>query len=212
MEEVIQFQKNAGVVNEKGEQLGSLERVVMDPKTKVITDLVVRGGTLFKKGEKVVSMDLVAETTTDLVILRSAPNGLEDFPEFEEKRVVSDIEAEPHEQPPVIYGYGGTPVVIPSPKEQFTTVTERNIPEGTVALKEGAKVVAVGGKLVGNVESILADPRADLVTHIGVSRGLLAKETKLIPIQWVKSLDEDKVVLRVKKESLEDIREIAPLE
>lgn len=212
MEKVIQFQKNAEVINEKGVQLGSLERVVMNPNTKVITDLVIRGGTLFKKDEKVVSMDLVAATTTDVVVLRGAPHGLEDFPEFEEKRVVSDVEGEPNDQPPVIYGFGGTPIVVPNPREQLTTVTERNIPEGTVALKEGARVEAVGGKHVGNVESVLADPRADLVTHLAVSSGLLTKETKLVPIQWVKSLGEDKVVLRVKKESLQEIGEIAPFE
>jgi sporulation protein YlmC with PRC-barrel domain len=42
----IQLQKDAVVLSENGKKAGSLERVVVNPKTNVITDIVVRTGGL----------------------------------------------------------------------------------------------------------------------------------------------------------------------
>jgi uncharacterized protein YrrD len=215
MDKVIQFQKDADVQNENGEEVGMLERVVLNPSTKVVTDLIIRTGSFLSRQEKVVSMDMVLETTGNLVVLRAEKDMLEKLPPFEEKRLVSDTEnpgqpTSSSKVPPVIYGIPGSPPVnVPSPEEKLVTWTVQNIPEGTVAMKEGAKVIALEGKHVGNVESVLADPRADLVTHLLVSSGLLSKATKLIPIQWVQSVGEDEVILRVKKDSLEEIGELA---
>lgn len=207
MEKIIQFQKNAEVIDEKGSQIGVLERVVMDPNSKSIVGLVVRSGTLFKREEKVIPLDDILATATELVILRGE-HKVEDFPVFEEEHVVANEESINPEQPPVIYGYGGTPILIPNPKEQLVRVSEQNIPEGTVAMKEGAKVIAAEGRHVGQVECVLADPKDVQVTHLLVSSGLLTKETNLVPIQWVETINEDEVHLGVKKEFIEDMENI----
>lgn len=216
MEKKIQFQKNADVLNEKGEQVGLLERVVLNPKTRIVTDLVVRTGTLFNKKEKVVPMDLVAATTEDLVVLRDVDGKLDDLLPFEEEQIVSDGDGIPEHDlssediEPVIYGYPtGSPMIVPTHVERYTTQIKQNIPEGTVAMKEGAKVVAVGGKPVGQVESVLADPAVDQVTHLLISNGVFVKEIKLIPIQWVEVVAEDEVRLRVRRESVEEVADLA---
>jgi hypothetical protein len=72
-------------------------------------------------------------------------------------------------------------------------------------LKEGAKVITVDGKHVGNVERVLAEVPADRATHLLVSMGIFTKESKLIPINWVEMMSESEVHLRVRKESLEEI-------
>jgi sporulation protein YlmC with PRC-barrel domain len=218
MNRKIQLQKDADVLNENGKEIGLLERVVLNPETGVVTDLVVRTGTFLDRKERVVSMDMVVEASEHLVILRDDKDVLDSLPPFEEKRLVSDVEKSDHSTshvPPVVYGYpGGAPLNVPPTHDQkLVTWTVRNIPEGTVAMKEGAKVIAMGGKYVGNVESVLADPRADKVTHLQISSGrLLSKETKLIPIQWVKDVGEDEVLLKVKKDSIEEVEEIAALD
>jgi uncharacterized protein YrrD len=75
-------------------------------------------------------------------------------------------------------------------------------------MKEGAKVITAEGKNIGSVERVLADPMVDQVTDLLVSRGLFTKEAKLIPIHWVMSMGEDKVHLRVSRESVEDLADV----
>lgn len=209
MEEKIQFQKDADILNELGEKIGSLERVVLNPQTNEITSLVVSTGVLFDKKEKVVPIELVSAGRDNSVILRKGAGILDILPLFEEKQLVSegDMPDEPlksEDVPPVIYGYPGTSVIVPS-QDRFVTVYEKNIPEGTVAMKEGAKVLASEGKQVGLVESVLVDPNKDKVTHFRISSGLFVKDTKIIPIHWVKRVAENEVYLVVKKASVEKL-------
>ena len=215
MDKKIQLQKNADVLNERGEEIGLLERVVLNPETRVVTDLIVRTGALLDRKEKVVSMDMVVEAGDHLVVVRDDKDMLDNLPLFEEKRLVLDIknpgqpDSPSHQTPSLIYGYpGGAPLSPPKRDEKMVTWTVRNIPVGTVAMKEGARVIALGGKPVGIVESVLADPQADQITHLRISSGFLSKETKLIPIQWVKTVGEDEVLLKVQKDSIEAADEL----
>jgi len=172
-------------------------------------DIVVRTGTLFSKADKVVPIEYVVETTENQVVLSNEAGELESFPPLEERHLVSenaDAAQQPADIPPVVYGSPGFgPMLVPAPGEQIVTQIEQNIPVGTVAMKEGAKVISADGKHVGNVERVLADPSVDQVTHLVISQGLFTKANKLIPISYVMTIGEDTVHLRVKKVSVEDV-------
>ena len=210
MHERIQFPKHADVLTAKGKKIGSLERVVLNPSTKVVTDIVVRtNGKFFTKAHRVVPVRLVNQTTESEIVLEDQAGELQYFPFFEESHVVEVNGSEnlnkikPDE--PIVYGYPQFgPMISTAPNEQLVTETEQNIPEGTVAMKEGAKVITVEGKHVGNVERVLADPTIDQVTHLVVSTGLLMKEEKLIPIRWVLRIGENEIHLKVDKKSVEE--------
>ena len=208
MEQKILFQKNAHVLAANGEQVGTLERVVLNPETKVVTDIVIRTGSLFNKEARVVPVELVAESAENQIVLSNKAGALESFPPFEERHIVDrkgDLDQPPQNAAPVVYGNPGFgPMIVEAPGEQFVTQIEQNIPEGTVAMKEGAKVITADGKHIGNVERVLADSSVDQVTDLVISTGLINKEMHLIPIKWVMTVDEDSVHLRVKKVSIED--------
>ncbi|HEU0296683.1 MAG TPA: PRC-barrel domain-containing protein [Anaerolineales bacterium] len=214
MERTVLFQKNANVLNASGKQIGSLVRVVLHPETKIITDIVVQGGTLFRKEYRVVPVDLVAETTENQIVLHNEAEDLESFPPFEEERIVTDNDQfNSSEAPKVIYGVSGmVTTAVPNPEDQFTTRVEQNIPEGTVALKEGAKVLTADDKHVGNVDRILADPSDERATHLIITQGLLTKEKKLIPMQWVMMLGEESVHLEVKEAEINALDSTSPAE
>lgn len=216
MERTILFQKNANVLSASGKQLGSLQRVVLHPETKVITDIVVQGGGLFSKEYRVVPIDLVAETTENQITLHGEAGEWESLPLFEERRIVSEGEDQfstPTDVPPVIYGVPGVgPAVISGSEEQFVTRMEQNIPEGTVALKEGAKVFTADDKHVGNVDRVLADPSMDRATHLIITQGLLVKEKTLIPMKWVMMLGEESVHLQVTEAELKEFDSVSPAE
>ena len=139
MEKTILFQKNASVLAADGQQVGSLERVVLNPETKLVTDIVVRTGMLFNKEAKVVPVEYIVQTTEDQILLSGEAGKLKSFPPFEERHIVE--ETGEMDQPaknnvaPVVYGNPGFgPMVTPAPGEQFVTRIEQNIPEGMVAM------------------------------------------------------------------------------
>jgi uncharacterized protein YrrD len=81
----------------------------------------------------------------------------------------------------------------------------RNIPEGTIPVKEGTNVISADGEHVGDVERLFVEPDTNRATHFAISQGLLFKDRKLVPAHWVKSVDEDKVHLKVSSEVLEGL-------
>lgn len=216
----MQFKDGANVYTASGEQVGHIDRVVLDPKTKKVTHIVVRKGFLFKQ-DKVVPIDLIAFAAEDQVALRSDADDLELLPNFEEEHYVvldeaelARMEARPDFPAPLypylpIYqaAYGAGQAHPPSRPKPYVIQTEQNIPEGEVALEEGAKVISADGKRVGKVEEVLTDPQADRAIHFVVSGGLLLKERKLIPATWVDRVHENEVHLAVGSTMFEVLRE-----
>src|SRR5678815_550148 len=88
MEQKILFQKNANVIAADGERIGSLERVVLNPETKVVTDIVIRTGSLFNREVRVVPVEFVAETNEYQIVLSEKAGAPESFPPFEERHLI----------------------------------------------------------------------------------------------------------------------------
>jgi uncharacterized protein YrrD len=201
MEKVMLFQKGADVIDAKGQSIGSLERVVLNPDSKLVTDIVIRMGPLFSKQDKVVSVVYIAETAENQIVLTREAEELDSFPPFEERHLVESEEEprqNPTDVPPVVYGAPGFgPMIVEAPGEKIVTKIEQNIPEETVAMKEGAKVITADGKYIGNVERVLSDTSVNQATNLEISKGLLVKERRLIPMKWVMSIGEDEIRLRV---------------
>jgi uncharacterized protein YrrD len=213
----MQLKQGAQVVTADGHDVGSIDRVVMDPRTKEVTHLVVRKGFLFTE-DKVVPLNLIAAATEDRVRLREDAGDLQALPDFEETHYLPVGEEEvPRSYTagyvPPFYWY--PPIGVPTAAagypgyitQPYVTETEQNIPESSVALQAGAKVISADGQEVGSVERILTDPRSDRASHFLISQGLLLKERKLIPITWVDSVGEDKVHLAVGSGLLNALRE-----
>ncbi len=149
----MRFKQGASVFTSDGQDVGRIDRVVMDPHTRQVTH----------------SAPLLYWYPP----IEGGPRGY--FPDYS--------------------------------RQSYIAETERNIPEDTVALKEGAKVVSADDKYVGNIECILTDPRTERVTHLLVSKGLLLKEGKLVPTRWVNIVGEDEVHLAVGSRLLDQLPE-----
>lgn len=219
MENELEFHWNAAVLAANRLQIGHVERVVVDSDRHTLTHIVVRTGALFSKQEKVVPIGMVAETSPDQVVLTPEAGDLESALAFEEERVIAVTGESPESNsgPPASMGplpavYGapvmGTPLP-PNAGEPYKTETEQNIPEGTVALKEGARVVNDEGKPVGTADAVRVEAPGDQVTHFLVSQGLLTKESRWVPVDFVRAIQEDQIDLKPGREaSLEDLETI----
>jgi uncharacterized protein YrrD len=215
----MKLKENARVETADGQIVGQIDRVVMDPRTKEVTHVVVHKGLLFTE-DKVVPISLISGVMDDRVVLREDVGDLENLPDYEETSYTSLDEYEQAQAPagasvPPVYWYPPYPTgwgVYPAGYlvPQYIVHTKENIPEGTVALEEGAKVISSDGQHVGNVEQVLTDSQVDRATHFVISQGMLLKTRKLLPTGWISHLDSDEVHLAVGAPILETLREYHP--
>lgn len=220
----MEIKENTDVFTSDGHKVGQISRMVIDPKTKELTHLVVQKGFLFTKN-KVVSVDDVQSATEDRVVLKKGSEDPDKFPEFNETHYIEvdatgkSVERDANDLGPLAWyypmpggawwsthmgtypGYGKPP---------FVRKTKLNIPEGTVPLEEGVKVFSKEGQHVGDVEKVYADEEEQRVTHLLIAKGLISKVHKLIPSMWVASVSEEAVRLSVDEPFVDSLPEYAP--
>jgi len=202
----MRLTKGADVYSSTGEKLGAVDRVIIDPNTKEVTHLVISKGFLFTTN-KIIGIDMVNPAEDDRISLLSSGDDLDKFQDFTDSHYVNLEQTENPTQdeiptatwyPPTEYAWwrSGPGMAYP-PMPLFVRKMEQNIPEGTVALEEGAKVTSRDGKHVGNVEEVYVDKEDNRATHILVSAGTLFKEQKLLPVTWISQIGEHEVILSV---------------
>lgn len=213
----MQFKQGVSVYTADGHDVGRVDRVVIDPLTKVVTDIVVQKGFLFTE-DKVVPISLVASASNDRVSLRSDIDDLDKLPSFEETYYLPLTEAEagaaaypvgyapPFYMYPPMGGWVGYSMNYPSYYPPRAVDTEQNIPDDTVALREGARVISADGEHVGNVEQVLTESFADRVVSFVISQGVIFKDRKRIPMGWVSKIEEDEIHLSVRADMLNQVQ------
>lgn len=212
--ERLQLRDGASVYTTDGEEIGHLDRVVLDPRTKQVTHLVVRHGILLAE-DKIVRIDHVDEATEDRISLSEEVKDLDSLPPFEARHYVrldqGEREAaeypENYASPSYLYPLVGSPTLgYPGyPIQPYTMQMERMIKDREIPLREGAAVYSREGEQVGSVDQVFADADSGDITHILISRGLLFKTEKLVPSHWIEQVGEESVRLHVGKGMLEDL-------
>jgi uncharacterized protein YrrD len=217
----MRFKQGTHVYSREHHDVGTIDRVVLDPETQEVKALIVRKGWLFTE-DKVVPTESVERATEQEVILRGGRDELDSLPEFEDTYYVPADEYELAEGEPVpfapsLYAYppvgaawwGYDPYVGANPAYAYgqdsVARVDENIPEGTVAVREGARVLSVEGDHVGDVEEVFTDEASSRATHILISQGLLFKSRRLIPANWLKITGEDEVILTVPTRVVNDL-------
>lgn len=212
----MNFVKGAEVFTASGEKIGTISRIVIDAKTRDVTDLVVERGALFKD-EKVIPVGLVDLENEDRIMLRETNQSVDDFLDYETTHYVPLDEAGvPYENIDTYYWYPPTNFqtptggILPGIRPDYVPETETSIPEGRVAISEGAQVISADDKHIGNVEQVVANSETKNVTHFVVGKGFLLKEHKLVPAHWVTSVGENKVYLSVEARLFDRLPDFQP--
>jgi uncharacterized protein YrrD len=209
----MELKEGTNVFTQSGEEVGKINRFLLDPATNEVTHIVVQKGWLLPE-DKVVPIGMISTATKEQVILNQKTGDLDQLPPFEETHFVELTDEEIRKTDsslryaPAYYwyppsGYIGYPGFGPGYYGWPPVETTRNIPADTVPLKEGADVISSDGEHVGDVERLFVDAESDKATHFLISEGLLFKERKLIPAHWIRSIEEDKVNLAVPSRLLE---------
>ena len=208
--------RGADVYSAGGSRLGTLSRVILDPRTREVTHIVVEKGLLFTTS-KLVPLENIDPEHRDRIVLSSSEQELEQLQDFQESEYVTLDSAEYPEgeleagtvetalwYPPMNSALWRAGMYTPSPAGPvYTLKTTQNIPEGTIALAEGARVLSRDGKHSGDIEQLIVEPHDNRVTHMLIAAGLLFRERKLIPVLWIDEIGEYQVRLSVGSGTLE---------
>jgi uncharacterized protein YrrD len=210
------FKKGAPVVNSAGEQVGTLDSVVIDPKNGDVTYLIVRKGAIFTE-DKVVPFGMVVRVTDEGIALNDHAGDLDQLPAYLERyfvpadggELVGGTNAPPVYSNPMYGNSSLSPAAIlaSTPRVEGHTEVRTNIPPSDIVLRKGARVETREGTHVGDVDEVLVDGDARRATHFVVARGALFKSRKLIPAEWVTQVDEEVVRLAINDNALERLHD-----
>ncbi len=192
----MEFKEGASIYTLDREKAGNLQRVVIDPQTKHVTHIVIQKGFLFKE-DKVVPLTKVDSASQDMIAINCS---------LEELKELSPLHITQYRPKDKIEDYDhATGGMYTSPPAASMVISEtiRTIPEDLVALKEGAPVMSLDERHVGNVERIFTDE--GMVTHFTLSQGLLSKTEKSIPFDWVTQIHDNEVDLSVDAQKIESL-------
>jgi uncharacterized protein YrrD len=218
------FAENAEVQTADGRKVGRVDRVVIDPESKKMTHLVVKKGFLFTR-DKVVPIEEINSTSEDSIVLKAERNASYDYPDFEETHFVpvkDDETSSYQDRRPAskLAWYHPVPNAAwwrlemgsyPGFKRPpYVRTTDRSIPEGTVPVEEGAKVLSKDGEHVGDVERVFTDQDEQRVTHLLIKKGMISKSRKLIPTMWVADVGEKQIRLSIDALFVEHLPEHTP--
>jgi uncharacterized protein YrrD len=205
----MHFREGAEVLSQDGTKIGTVEHLVVDPSQDAITHIVVSKGFLFPK-ERVLPIDSVAEASHETVVVGNEVDP-DQLPEFEESHYIylddAAAGAEPTPDPaPLVWAlpiYGaemtGYPVYPPGTIRETT----RNVPDGSHVVKAGSSVVTADGEDVGKVREVDVSDSGGLIS-IAVDPGWFKKE-QTIPAQFIRTIDDDRVVLAVGSKTLSQL-------
>jgi uncharacterized protein YrrD len=176
---------------------------------------VIRKGFLFTK-DKVVPVKMISTAAGEPIVLNASKEAVDSLPDLEETHYMRREDYHyPEDYAPAYYWYPdagvnwwadpGYRTFFGADGTPYTKVKTRMTPEGTIPLREGAKVYSSDNRHIGHVEEIFADPDSQRATHFVITAGLIFKEQKLIPTSWIDTMTEDEVFLSVSADFLDKL-------
>lgn len=181
---------------------GKVSRVVINPRTNEVIDLIVhRHKGVLDARDIVVPVDNVERATKGELQLRLLAAEMEKLPDFLETNY---IPPPPEWFAPAPFPPGGilwpagyaAPALIASEQE--------NVPAGSVTLSEGTEVACPDGG-IGVVDEVVSDPASQRVLGFIVRRGWLRTHGVFIPMEWVAEVKPDCVLLNRTKAEVEHL-------
>jgi sporulation protein YlmC with PRC-barrel domain len=184
-------------------ECGRSTYVLVDPVSREVTHLVIKENGL-AGAEHVVPIGWVTEATHDLIRLRCTEEQLAKTDPFVDEHYLRETLPD-FEHPQG--GYLLLPYRIPD-VTKMVKVKTRHIPAGELAVKRGASVEATDGH-VGQVDEFLVDPENSHITHLILHEGhLWGQKDVTIPVSEIDRVEEDKVYLKLDKQSVEALPSI----
>ncbi len=217
----MDVQLDKPVLGNDGEQIGTVDRLIIDKETYKVREFLVSEGMILQT-DRIVDVELVTGIDDDGTVHLSIPSSEGDeLPAFVEDRYVSPTDHEVTEMPGVwaATGAGGGPLfwapagagrgepgqgsmfepaaVNPAPEEP-----DRPVDQQSVVLDEGTNVVDRDGESVGKVDEVFYDSSGE-ISGLRVTSGMIFTKKIDVPIRWVDDVRPDAIKLNTTAEEAE---------
>ena len=178
---------------------GHITSVIINPKDRSVTHLVVETKTLPKEA-RMVPVALVAEATPATIKLNCKQADVGKLTQFFEHEFIQ-VDIPMMEYAPRSY------VVWPyaEPEKNYTDIIHEHIPPGELAVRRGAKIDATDGP-VGKIDEFLIDPKDGNITHLILREGhLWGTKDVVVPITAIDNIKENCVQLKIDKAAIAEL-------
>ncbi len=191
---------------------GKLVRLVVNPVTEDVTDLIIEQGFL-QKHDRVVPISVVKSTTDTEIHLAVKSHSLGDFPEFREVEFrVPSLGWDSSRHKPESVRVWMSPYGVGVSGRNVVPTTRQHINKGVAF---GSKVIGRGSKVhyvrggAGKVDHVLVDCEEGHITHLVVKRNLLA-EYHVVPVDMIGSVEDNGVWLSVSRDQVLSLPRYTP--
>lgn len=194
---------------------GQLLKVVVDPETQEVTDLVVEKGLLLKE-DRVLPVEVVEKTDEGNVHLSITSDQLGDFEKYDEQAfetpgpgwqqlgTYKKEEAVKWSTAVTPYGVLTAEPVVPMVRQQV----HENVSLDETVVEQGTAVENAEGD-VGTVDHVLVDSDSGDIEHLVVDRGLLSRSV-VIPAAKVEEVSEETVFVDLDNDEINQLPRYRP--
>jgi uncharacterized membrane protein/sporulation protein YlmC with PRC-barrel domain len=177
---------------------GESTSVIVHPLTQKITSLIVQDKTLADPVEWVVPVEEVVACDSVLIQLTCTREKLSQMQPFRQAYYLEQ------EFPEYVYVYS-YPYMVSMAQPMPTMMEELNISPEEIGIHRGTRVEAIDG-YIGLVGELILSPESWRITHFTMMRGKLwGKKEICIPLVYVDHVEQDTVILNVRKQQIDDL-------
>jgi uncharacterized protein YrrD len=196
----------------RGEHVGTIKCVILDPTSFDVHQIVVARGGLLAAREVLVPVERIYEGKDEAVTLDMDRAQLEALPAFEEGAFVPINHIKGNISGPSPFASIGPSMwpyylvpQVPAPEAAPATAADK-APEGAApqAIKAGMEVYA-GEHKVGEISKVIMDSSDKAVTGFVIARGWLFTHNFEVPTNWVVSITGERILLNRTREQIEEL-------
>lgn len=179
---------------------GKSTHVIINPINHEVTHVVVHDRHLPDNPTRLVPIAKVVSTSQTQINLNCSKADLAKLPPFIVEKYMQESAPGKAYQSGAAYKF---PYVVND--TAYTTVKERNVPAGELALSSGMQIKATDDK-VGTLDELVLDPDSGDITHLLMRSGhLWGKKQVSIPISAVDDTDGQVIYLNLDKKAVGEL-------
>jgi uncharacterized protein YrrD len=214
----MKIELGAKVVTADGDEIGTIDKLILDPEGGDLHSIVVHKGLLFGRDIEI-PIDDIAQQQTGAIHIRRTKQQLDDLQTFYEGSYTTPP---PERSAEFVsgYGYPASGLLWPSrwsgpvsgepygheavgAVEDEVAAMHRAQDLSNAVIKEGSDVRSRDGEKVGEVHQIVFDAATGRPTMLVIRKGFLFTEDVEIPAGLISSVDDDRVYLDARHDELE---------
>jgi uncharacterized protein YrrD len=204
------FEIRTGVPVVAGDdEIGQVDRVVVQPGSGEVAGIVVRKGLILRR-DVFIPIEAVEDADEDVVRVRLSREEIDRLPELRDGELLAPSA---DWRPPDGRATDGVLFRVPRADETRGLVPARGGQAGSALggrpVRAGMRVVCSDGD-AGRLDLVLLEPRTRRATAFVVRRGAILGRDTIVPLDWVRQIDADAVVLDVPRSALNALPEYRP--